>query len=113
MTETPEFNFEAEMELRRRLAQHLANWNENLVRTATGGFRDLLFNAHDELLEELLKPLIEWSDFWSHRMAAEILNLNLDDEYDCGELLDLFERQAEGSDSDVGSARASWKQDGF
>lgn len=102
------------MELRRRLLHHLiANWNEDLVHTATDGFRDLLFDAHDEMLEELLKPLIEWSDFWPHRMAAEILNLNLDDEYDSRELLDLFEGRTQRTSPDTESLKSDWKDEGF
>ncbi|MCC9602892.1 hypothetical protein LOC67_20270 [Stieleria sp. JC731] len=114
MTETTEFNFEAEMEIRRRLLRHLiANWNDDLVRTATDGFEELLSDAHEEMLENLLSPLIEWSDFWPNRMAAEILNLSLDDEYDCRELLDRFEGQEQQADSNTDSSKSNWRDEGF
>ncbi len=114
MTTSPEYNFEAQMELRRRLMRHLiANWNEDLVHTATDGFQDLLSDAHDELLEELLKPLFELSDFWPHRMAAEVLGLDVDEEYNCRDLLSLFEGRTEGPDSGDGATETNWKEDGF
>ncbi|KAA5538602.1 hypothetical protein FYK55_27330 [Roseiconus nitratireducens] len=92
MMTTTEDRFEHELELRRRLMRHLiANWNGELVQTVTDGFRDLLLDAHDELLSELLKPLFEWSGYWPQRMAAEVLGLDVDEEYELGELLANFE----------------------
>lgn len=113
MTSPIEQGLEAEMELRRRLLRHLiANWDEALIHTATDGFQDLLFDAHDGMLEALLQPLVEWPDFWPQRMAAEVLGLDLDEEYDTRELLDLFDRRTEVSGPEA-SSESSWKEAGF
>src|SRR5688572_28018280 len=110
MTESLQQRFEADMELRRRLIGHLVvNWNEELVHTATDSFADLLVDADNEMLEALLKPLVVWSDYWPQRMAAEVLGLDLDEEYDCRELFELFERNARGSEPDKGKAKVNWK----
>lgn len=80
------------MEMRRRLMRHvLDNWSESIAVTAKDGFGDLLADAHEEMAEELLWPIFSWSNYWPERMAAEILDLSTDDEYECSELLELFE----------------------
>ena len=81
-----------EVEIRRRLLQHIVrHWDDSIEDTAEDGFSELLHDAHEELLEELLAPLFANSTFWPQRMAAEILKLPTEDEYELADLLERFE----------------------
>ncbi len=83
-----------EQELRNRVLGHVKQkLTDSAVHTAGDAFHDLLANAHDEMVEDLLRPIFDWSDYWPKRLAAEMLNLPADEEFGWEELLDHFEAQ--------------------
>ena len=102
-----------EQELRHRLLgyvkQHLT---DSMVNTAADAFQDLLADAHEEMIEELLRPIFDWSDFWPKRLATEILNLPTDEEYEWEELLEGFETR-EQQENSKGSEQPNWTKEGF
>ena len=102
-----------EQELRHRLLgyvkQHLT---DSTVSTAADAFQDLLADAHEEMVEELLRPIFNRSEFWPKRLATEILDLPTDEEYEWEELLEGFEAREQQEDT-KDSGRANWMKEGF
>ena len=83
MTDTTNDWWEREQARRHRLLRHvMRHLSDSEIATATDAFRDLLADAHEEMVEALLLPLFNWSDFWPKRLAAEMLGLPTDDEYE-------------------------------
>ena len=83
---------------RHRLLRHVkTHLGADQVATAVDGYRELLANAHEEMVEEMLLPIFDWSDYWPKRLAAEMLGLSTDDEYEWEELVEAFEAR-EGQD---------------
>lgn len=92
MTDTTNDWWEREKVRRRRLLHHVStHLSDSQNVTAADAFEDLLADAYGEMVEELLLPIFNWSDFWPKRLAAEILGLPTDDEYEWEELVDAFE----------------------
>ena len=85
---------------------------DSMVNTAADAFQELLEDAHEEMVEELLRPIFNWSEFWSKRLATEILDLPADEEYDWEELLEGFEAREQQEDT-KDSGRANWTKEGF
>jgi len=113
MNDTGNEWWEREQALRHRLLGHVkANLSDSACDTAADAFSDLLHDAHEEMVEELLSPIFEWSDYWPKLLAAEILGLSTDDEYDWEELLDAFEAR-ERHERPEQSEQANWSKEGF
>tara|TARA_R110002049_G_scaffold215606_1_gene387053 strand:+ start:13193 stop:13795 length:603 start_codon:yes stop_codon:yes gene_type:complete len=78
--------------IKQRLLRFVAvNLNDVAIHTASGALSDMLYDAHEEMAVDLLEPIFERSDFWPQRIAAELLGLSTDVEYDCEELVREFE----------------------
>ena len=91
MTDTTHDWWEREQVRRHRLLRHVkTHLGADQVETAVNGYRELLEDAHEEMVEEMLLPIFNWSDWWPKRLAAEMLGLPTD-EYDWEELVDAFE----------------------
>ena len=104
-----------QQEMRRRLLHHVVqDLDESVIRTAVDGLSDLLsLPLCDEMVEELLSPIFNWSDFWPQYMAKQILGLPPDDEYGWEELLERFEAR-EGVESRSDQAdEPNWTVEGF
>lgn len=92
MTNTTNDRREREEALRHRLLHHVKqHLSHSEIVTATDAFSDLLTDADEGVVEELLLPIFNLSDFWPKRLATEILGLPTDDEYEWEELVDAFE----------------------
>lgn len=102
-----------EQEMRHRLLGHVKqHLTDSMVNTATDAFQGLLVDAHEEMVEELLRPIFEWSDFWPKRLATEILDLPTDEEYEWEELLEGFEAREQQEDTKA-SGQSNWTKEGF
>lgn len=107
MTDTTNDWREREEALRHRLLRHVKqHLSDSEIVTATDAFSDLLADAHGEMVEELLLPIFNLSDFWPKRLATEILGLPTDEEYDWEELVDAFEARDRQD-------RPNWLKEGF
>lgn len=99
--------------LRHRLLRYVTlHLSESQVDTAADGFRELLAGAHEELVEEMLCPIFNWSEFWPKCLAAEILGLSEDEEYEWEELVDAFDAR-EQQDLPKQSEKTEWLKEGF
>ena len=107
MTDTTNDRREREEALRHRLLHQVkVHLSDSEIDTAADALRDLLTDADEGMVEELLLPIFNWSDFWPKRLATEILGLPTDEEYDWEELVDAFEAR-ERQD------RPNWLKEGF
>lgn len=105
--------FESELELRRRLLTHVVRaCDETTVCSAASAMHELLANGHDQMIEELLRPIFEWSGYWPEVMAKEILGLDADEELDLEELLLRFEEPTDMSNAE-GVDESDWVEEGF
>ncbi|MAX38803.1 MAG: hypothetical protein CME33_19775 [Gimesia sp.] len=78
--------------IKQRLLRYVAvNLNEVATHTASDALSDMLYDAHEQMAVDLLEPIFERSEFWTQRIAAELLGLSTDVEYDCEELVKEFE----------------------
>lgn len=68
------------------------NLTASAASTAAEALRDMLRSCPFRA-EELLKPIFEWSEDWSMRIAAEVLGLPADKEYTYDELFVEFEKR--------------------
>jgi hypothetical protein len=90
----------------------MKHFGDAQVHTAADGFRDLLADTPTEMAEDLLLPIVNWSDFWPKRFAVEIVGLPEDEEYEWEELLDGFEsRERRGRPGP--SEPTNWRKAGF
>lgn len=113
MTDTTNDWWEREKVRRRRLLHHVStHLSDSAIVTATDAFSDLLADAPGEMVEELLLPIFDWSDWWPKRLAAEMLGLSTDDEYEWEELVDAFEAR-ERQDLPKQSEQAKWLKEGL
>ena len=107
MTHTTNGRWEREQARRHCLLHHVKqHLSDSEIVTATDAFSDLLTDADEGVVEELLLPIFNLSDFWPKRLATEILGLPTDEEYDWEELVDAFEAR-ERQD------RPNWLKEGF
>ena len=105
--------FERQCDLQRQLLAHVVqSLNEAATRTASDALSDMLCDAPEEMAQELLAPIFEWSDFWPQRIAAELLGLSTDEEYTSEELLREFEKR-ELADAETHGEPGDWSQEGF
>ena len=102
-----------EQEMRHRLLGHVKqHLTDSMVNTAADAFQEILEDAHEEMVEELLRPIFNRSEFWPKRLATEILDLPTDEEYEWEELLEGFESQEQQENSN-GSEQPNWMKEGF
>lgn len=105
--------FERQRSVQRQLLSHVVeNLNDTIAHTASDAMSELLGYAHEEMAEELLEPIFEWSDYWAQRIAAEILELPTDEEYTHEELLSRFE-QRERAEAEDQNQKVNWMDEGF
>jgi hypothetical protein len=81
---------------------------ESLGCMVADAVRDLVTFSDEEMLEDLIWPIFYYSGYWIQRMAAEILDLPVGDEYELADLLRRLEER-EGN----GSVKPNWAEDGF
>lgn len=99
--------------VKQRLLRYVAvNINEVATHTASDALSDMLYDAHEEMAVDLLEPLFERSDFWTQRIAAELLGLPTDVEYDCEELVREFEHR-DRIDERMKDERVDWLREGL
>lgn len=102
-----------ETELSRRLLRHIArNLDDSVTPIAVEGLDYLLNHSDEDLIEELLRPIFEWSDYFPQKMAAAILGLPLDSHHDLNDLLDEFERR-EGATAESPGGKPNWIREGL
>jgi len=95
--------------IRRRILTHVIRLDEeSLGCMVADAVRDFVTFSDEEMLEDLIWPIFYYSSYWIQRMAAEILDLPVEDEY---ELADLLRRLEERGDDK--SAKPNWAEDGF
>ena len=84
-------HLEQEPDVSARLLRHIvANLDEELIATAMDALRHFLTCA-PEYAEFVMAPMFDLSEYWPQTMAAQLLGLPLDQEYDPDELLDRLE----------------------
>lgn len=99
-------------ELRRRLLGHIiCRMDENMIEIACEAMEFMLSDANFDLSAELLQPMFANSDYWPCRMAAELLDLDSDEEYDDHELVAMFDTIELGPEPKGPSV--DWKVEGF
>jgi hypothetical protein len=117
MTDTTNDWWEREKVRRYRLLRHVkTHLDADQVETVVNGYRELLedalLDAHEEMIEEFLLPMFNWSDWWPKLLAAEMIGLPTDDEYEWEELVDAFEAR-ERQDLLKQSEQAKWLKEGL
>ncbi len=70
-------------------------WNEAATEVAADALKDLL-SDHPEKAAELLKPIIENSDFWLKQMAQTVLDIETEDDCEFEGLLESFQNSVDG-----------------
>jgi hypothetical protein len=89
-----EIERERELKIKRDLFLYvMASLDRDAIRTACDALSDLLCNADEQMEDELLWPIFEWSDFWPQRIGAQVLGLPTDEGYTCEELLREFQQR--------------------
>jgi hypothetical protein len=71
VTDTTGNSLAREQELRHCvLAHRKLDLNDSVADSAADAYHDLLADAHEEMIEDLLRPVFNWSDFWPKRPTA-------------------------------------------
>lgn len=70
-------------------------WNDAATEVAADALKDLL-KDHPEKAAELLKPIIENSDFWLKQMAQTVLGIESEDDCEFEGLLEYFQKAVDG-----------------
>ena len=73
---------------------------------------DLVPHADQEMLEDLIWPFFYYSGSSIKRMAAEILGLPVEDDYELSDLLRRLNERATNQTRDE-SVRSDWSKEGF
>lgn len=91
-----EMESERDLRIKRGLFLYvMASLDRVAIRTACDALSDLLCDADEQMEDELLWPIFEWSDFWPQRLGAHVLGLPTDEGYTCEELLREFQQREE------------------